>query len=92
MSSCDEQSAKLLKEQANKYDNILAANSTSSQTNTIIQQAQAFLACDDACQRAKKEQELLRDYQSAQMRLFNGTDNLDSTSKNYYTFAKGDSG
>ena len=26
------------------------------------------------------------------MRLFNGTDNLDSTSKNYYTFAKGDSG
>ena len=48
MSSCDEQSAKLLKEQANKYDNILAANSTSSQTNTIIQQAQAFLACDDA--------------------------------------------
>jgi hypothetical protein len=92
MSSCDEQSAKLLKEQANKYDNILAANSASSQTNTIIQQAQAYLACDDACQRAKKEQELLRDYQSAQMRLFNGTDNLDSTSKNYYTFAKGDSG
>jgi len=92
MSSCDEQTAKLLKEQAAKYDNSLAANSTSTQTNKIIQQAQAFLACDDACQRAKKEQELLRNYQSAQMRLFNGTDNLDSTSKNYYTFAKGDSG
>jgi hypothetical protein len=92
MSSCDEQSAKLLKEQAAKYDNILAANSPSAQTNAIIKQAQSYLACDDACQRAKKEQELLRDYQSAQMRLFNGTDNLESTSKNYYTFAKGDSG
>jgi hypothetical protein len=92
MSSCDEQSAKLLQEQATKYDNILAANSTSAQTNKIIQQAQAYLACDADCQRAKKEQELLHDYQSAQMRLFNGTDNLDSTSKNYYTFAKGDSG
>jgi len=92
MSSCDEQSAKLLKEQANKYDSILASNSTSAQTNRIIQQAQDFMACDPACQRAKKEQELLREYQSAQMGLFNGTDNLDSTSKNYYTFAKGDSG
>jgi hypothetical protein len=92
MSSCDEQSAKLLKEQATKYDNIIAANSPAAQTNAIIKQAQSYLACDDACQRAKKEQELLRDYQSAQMRLFNGTDNLESTSKNYYTFAKGDSG
>jgi len=92
MSSCDEQSAKLLQQQATKYDSILAANSPSAQTNKIIQQAQAYLSCDAACQRAKKEQELLRDYQSAQMGLFNGTDNLDSTSKNYYTFAKGDSG
>ena len=92
MSSCDEQTAKLLQEQSAKYDTILASNSTSAQTNKIIQQAQAYLACDADCQRAKKEQELLRDYQSAQMRLFNGTDNLDSTSKNYYTFAKGDSG
>jgi len=92
MTSCDEQSAKLLKEQATKYDSILASNSTSAQTNRIIQQAQDFMACDPACQRAKKEQELLREYQSAQMGLFNGTDNLDSTSKNYYTFAKGDSG
>ena len=92
MSSCDEQSAKLLQEQATKYDSIIASNSTSVQTNRIIQQAQDFMACGTDCQRAKKEQELLRDYQSAQMRLFNGTDNLDSTSKNYYTFAKGDSG
>jgi hypothetical protein len=92
MSSCDEQSAKLLKEQAANYDNILAANSTSAQTNKIIQQAQDFLACGTDCQRAKKEQELLRNYQTAQMGLFNGTDNLESTSKNYYTFAKGDSG
>jgi hypothetical protein len=92
MTSCDEQSAKLLQEQATKYDSIIASNSTSVQTNRIIQQAQDFMACGTDCQRAKKEQELLRDYQSAQMRLFNGTDNLDSTSKNYYTFAKGDSG
>ena len=92
MTSCDEQSAKLLKEQGAKYDSILASNSTSAQTNRIIQQAQDFMACGTDCQRAKKEQELLRDYQSAQMGLFNGTDNLDSTSKNYYTFAKGDSG
>jgi len=92
MSSCDEKTAKLLQEQSAKYDTILAANSPSAQTNKIIQQAQAYLACDADCQRAKKEQVLLNDYQSAQMRLFNGTDNLDSTSKNYYTFAKGDSG
>jgi len=92
MSSCDEQSAKLLQEQATKYDSIIASNSTSVQTNRIIQQAQDFMACGTDCQRGKKEQELLREYQSAQMRLFNGTDNLDSTSKNYYTFAKGDSG
>jgi hypothetical protein len=92
MSSCDEQSAKLLQEQAIKYDSIIGSNSTSAQTNKIIQQAQAFLTCDAACQRAIKEKELLHDYQSAQMRLFNGTDNLESTSKNYYTFAKGDSG
>jgi len=92
MSSCDEQSAKLLKEQAIKYDSIIGSNSTSAQTNKIIQQAQAFLACGTDCQRAKKEQELLRNYQTAQMGLFNGTDNLESTSKNYYTFAKGDSG
>jgi hypothetical protein len=92
MSSCDEKTAKLLQEQSAKYDTILASNSTSAQTNKIIQQAQSFLMCGTDCQRAKKEQELLRDYQSAQMRLFNGTDNLDSTSKNYYTFAKGDSG
>lgn len=92
MSSCDEQSAKLLKEQATKYDSIIASNSTSAQTNRIIQQAQDFLACGTDCQRAKKEQELLRNYQTAQMGLFNGTDNLESTSKNYYTFAKGDSG
>jgi hypothetical protein len=92
MSSCDEQSAKLLQEQATKYDSIIGSNSTSAQTNKIIQQAQAFLTCDAACQRAIKEKELLRDYQSAQMGLFNGADNLESTSKNYYTFAKGDSG
>ena len=91
MTSCDEQSAKLLQEQATKYDSIIASNSTSAQTNRIIQQAQNFLACGTDCQRAKKEQELLRQYQSAQMGLFNGTDNLESTSKNYYTFAKGDS-
>ena len=92
MTSCDEQSAKLLQEQGAKYDSIIASNSTSVQTNRIIQQAQDFLACGTDCQRAKKEQELLRSYQTAQMGLFNGTDNLDSTSKNYYTFAKGDSG
>jgi hypothetical protein len=92
MTSCDEQSAKLLQEQATKYDSIIASNSTSVQTNRIIQQAQDFLACGTDCQRAKKEQELLRSYQTAQMGLFNGTDNLESTSKNYYTFAKGDSG
>ena len=40
MSSCDEQSAKLLKEQATKYDNIIAANSPAAQTNAIIKQAQ----------------------------------------------------
>ena len=92
MTSCDEQSAKLLKEQGAKYDSIIASNSTSVQTNRIIQQAQDFLACGTDCQRAKKEQELLRSYQTAQMGLFNGTDNLESTSKNYYTFAKGDGG
>lgn len=92
MTSCDEQSAKLLQEQATKYDSIIASNSTSAQTNRIIQQAQDFMACGTDCQRAKKEQELLRSYQTAQMGLFNGTDNLESTSKNYYTFAKGDSG
>ena len=36
MTSCDEQSAKLLKEQATKYDSIIGSNSTSAQTNKII--------------------------------------------------------
>jgi hypothetical protein len=89
--SCDAQSAKLLKEQGEQADKILAASSISSQTNEYIKQANKFMACGTDCQNSRKEQELLYNYQGAQMSLFNGTDNLESTSKNYYSFAKGNS-
>jgi len=89
--SCDAQIASSLNQQAEKYDEILAATSTSTLANNYIAQAQKFMECGTDCQLSNQAQTLLRDYQAAQMSLFNGTNNLESTSKNYYKFAKGDS-
>lgn len=88
--SCDAQTAKLLTEQAEKYDKIIAATSASAVGNDFINKAQQFMDCGTDCQASNKAQTLLHDYQVAQMSLFNGTNNLESSSKNYYTFAKGD--
>jgi len=92
MSTCDETTAAALKEQATIYNQSLAKTSISAQAADFIAKAQGYLACDPECERKKTEASLLTDYQNAQMSLFTGPESLASTSKNYYTFAKGSEG
>lgn len=92
MASCDENTAKALAAQAQNFNSILAANSTSVQTNDIIKKAQSYLVCDPECERKKQAQSLLTDYQNAQMNLFTGPESLHSTSQTYYTFTKDTNG
>ena len=93
--SCDAEIAKNIKQQQQKYEKLLKKQSILAQSNDlmkIMQDTIADIGCDPACERAKKEAELLKDYKKAQIDVYNGPSALETTSKKYYTFAQGDYG
>lgn len=90
VSKCDEQTAKLLKEQASKYQKIMSDDKTQEILTGFIEQAGKILTCGPECQQIKDNNEALKAYQKAQLSLFDGPLELEDTSKTYYTLTQGE--
>ena len=88
--TCDEKTARLLKEQQTKYNAVMNSDDQLDVLNEFIQQSAEILSCGPDCQNEKQKLSMLKDYDMAQRSLTEGPDNLEETSKTYYTFAKGD--
>ena len=89
-SSCDEKTAKLIEEQSKKYNALMNTDENHQILTKFLEQTAEILTCGPECKKTKSSNEYLAKYQQAQMALFNGTDDLEDTSKTYYTFAEGD--
>ena len=88
--TCDEKTAKVLKEQTEKYRALMNDDQTQELVTTFLKQTAEFISCGPDCQDTKKKNEALRKYQQAQMSLFDGPVALEDTSKTYYTVSKGE--
>jgi hypothetical protein len=86
--SCDEQTAKLLKQQAEKYRILANSNDQSDMLSTFLEKSTEILSCGPDCEQAKQSNDRLKKYEDAQMNLFSATDYLEDTSKEYYTYSK----
>ena len=90
VSKCDEQTAKLLKQQAEKYKKVMSTDKTQKILTGFIEQAGKMLTCGPECQETKEANNALKKYQEAQLALFNGPLELEDTSKTYYTVTQGE--
>ena len=88
--TCDEKTAKLLKEQTEKYRALMNDDQTQEVLTSFLKQTAELMSCGTDCQNTKKTNEALRKYQQAQMALFDGPMKLEDTSKTYYTLSKGE--
>lgn len=87
--SCDEKTARLLKEQQKKFKVTMDNTSQLKVLNEFIDKASEVLVCGPECQAEKEEKALLQRYHLAQTNLVEGPGNLEDTSKTYYTFSEG---
>ena len=90
VSTCDERTAQLLEEQATKYKTLMSNDKTQEILTGFIEQAGKILTCGPSCQQTKTNNEALKKYQEAQLSLFNGPEELEDTSKTYYTLTQGE--
>lgn len=88
--SCDEKTAKLLKDQTEKYRAMMNDDQTQEVLTSFLKQTAEIMTCGPECQNTKKTNDALRKYQQAQMALFDGPMTLEDTSKTYHTVSKGE--